>query len=158
MRFTQAFEITKWDQSTYDDSGDLTLGRAAVGKTFTSSAARDSEAEGADGAGPGDAGSDGAGLEGAELEGAGLDGTSTAELLMVGTEAGPAAYTAVERFTGTLAGREGSFVMVHGASADQSSSPGKIVAADGGLTGLTGTVVYEHDEKGPRLTVDYELP
>ncbi|WP_433008460.1 DUF3224 domain-containing protein [Kribbella sp. CA-294648] len=130
MRFTQAFEITKWDQSDYDDSGDLTLGRAVVGKTFSS----------------------------AELEGSGLDGTSSAELLMVGTPAGPAAYTAVERFTGTLAGREGTFVMVHGASADQDSSPGKIVAADGDLTGLTGAVVFEHDDKGPRLTLDYELP
>jgi hypothetical protein len=136
MRFTQAFEITKWDQSAYDESGDLTLGRAEVGKTFTGSA-----------------------LEGADLaDGQGLEGTSTAELLMVGTPAGPAAYTAVERFTGTLAGREGSFVMVHGASADQTSSPGKIVAADGGLTGLSGTVVYEHDDKGPRITLDYELP
>jgi uncharacterized protein DUF3224 len=134
MRFTQAFEITKWDQSTYDESGELTLGRAAVGKTFTGTA-----------------------IEGTE-EGTGLEGTSTAELLMVGTAAGPAAYTAVERFTGTLAGREGSFVIVHGASAEQTSSPGKIVAADGDLTGLTGTVVYEHDDKGPRLTVDYELP
>ena len=127
MRLTQAFEITKWDQSAYDESGDLTLGRAAVGKTFSQAAD-------------------------------GLEGTSTAELLMVGTTAGPAAYTAVERFTGTLAGRAGSFVMVHGASADQTSSPGKIVAADGDLSGLTGTVVYEHDDKGQRLTVDYELP
>ncbi|WP_328328189.1 DUF3224 domain-containing protein [Kribbella sp. NBC_00382] len=132
MRLTQAFEITKWDQSTYDESGDLTLGRAAVGKTFKA--------------------------VGDELDSAGLEGTSTAELLMVGTTAGPAAYTAVERFTGTLNGRAGSFVIVHGASADQTSSPGKIVAADGDLTGLTGTVVYEHDDKGPRLTVDYELP
>lgn len=135
MRFTQAFEITKWDQSDYDDAGDLTLGRAAVGKTFTATR-----------------------LEGAGVEGTGLEGTSTAELLMVGTSEGPAAYTAVERFTGTLAGREGSFVMVHGASADQDSSPGKIVAADGDLTGLTGTVVFEHDDKGPRFTLDYELP
>jgi uncharacterized protein DUF3224 len=134
MRLTQAFEITKWDQSTYDESGDLTLGRAAVGKNFT------------------------AGLDSTGLDGAGLEGTSTAELLMVGTTAGPAAYTAVERFTGTLNGREGSFVIVHGASAEQTSSPGKIVAADGDLTGLTGTVVFEHDDKGPRLTVDYELP
>jgi hypothetical protein len=136
MRFTQAFEITKWDQSTYDESGDLSLGRAAVGKTFTGSK-----------------------LEGADLRnGDGLEGTSSAELLMVGTSQGPAAYTAVERFTGTLAGREGTFVIVHGASADQTSSPGKIVAADGDLTGLTGTVVFEHDDQGPRLTVDYELP
>lgn len=125
MRFTQAFEITKWDQATYDDADGLELGRATVGKSF--------------------AGDD-------------LVGTSSAELLMVGTSTGPAAYTAVERFTGALAGREGSFVMVHGATADETSSLGKIVAAVGDLTGLSGTVVYEHDDKGPRLTLDYDLP
>ena len=125
MQFTQAFEITRWDQAAYDETGKIQLGRAVVGKTFT----------------VGD-----------------LEGTSSAELLMVGTTDGPAAYTAVERFTGTLAGRDGSFVMVHGATADQTSSPGKMVAADGDLAGLTGTVVYQHDEQGPRLTVDYELP
>jgi len=130
MRFTQAFEITKWDQSTYDDADELELGRATVAKKFTAG----------------------------DEEGGGLEGTSSAELLMVGTTAGPAAYTAVERFTGTLGGRDGSFVMVHGASANETSSPGKIVAAIGDLTGLTGTVLFEHDDKGPRLTVDYELP
>lgn len=127
MRFTQTFEITKWDQSTYDDADAVELGRATLSKIF---AAQDD----------------------------GLDGTSSAEMLMVGTSAGPAAYTALERFTGKLAGRQGSFVMVHGATADQTSSPGKIVAASGDLAGLTGTVVYEHDDKGPRLTLDYELP
>lgn len=150
MRFTQAFEITKWDQSAYDESGDLTLGRAAVGKTFTATSLEATQPEGTE--------PEGAKPEGTGPEGAGLEGTSTAELLMVGTTEGPAAYTAVERFTGTLAGRDGSFVMVHGASADQDSSPGKIVAADGDLRGLTGTVLYEHDDKGPRLTLDYELP
>ena len=59
-----------------------------------------------------------------------LEGTSSAELLMVGTADGPAAYTAMERFTGTLGGRKGSFVMLHGATTDQNSSPGRIVAAD----------------------------
>ncbi len=132
MRFTQTFEITKWDQATYDDADGVELGRATFTKNFKASDV--------------------------ENEGSGLEGTSSAEMLMVGTTAGPAAYTALERFTGTLDGREGSFVMVHGASADQTSSPGKIVAASGDLTGLTGTVVYEHDEQGPRLTLDYELP
>jgi Protein of unknown function (DUF3224) len=123
MQFTQDFEITRWDQSTYDDSAGLELGRATVGKKFTGE----------------------------------LEGTSSAELIMVATSEGPAAYTAVERFTGTLAGRDGSFVMVHGASADESAATGRIVAAAGDLSGLTGTVVYEHDDQGPRVTLDYEL-
>jgi uncharacterized protein DUF3224 len=123
MQFTQDFEITRWDQSIYDDSAGLELGRATVGKKFTGE----------------------------------LEGTSSAELITVSTPEGPAAYTAVERFTGTLAGRDGSFVMVHGAGADESAATGRIVAAAGDLTGLTGTVVYEHDDQGPRLTLDYEL-
>ncbi|HEU4948566.1 MAG TPA: DUF3224 domain-containing protein [Kribbella sp.] len=123
MRFTQDFEITMWDQSTYDDTDDVELGRATVAKTFTGE----------------------------------LEGTSSAELLMVGTTDGPAAYTAVERFAGTLEGRSGSFVMLHGATADETVSSGRIVAATGELAGLTGTVAYEHDEKGPRITLDYEL-
>ncbi|MFD7155820.1 DUF3224 domain-containing protein [Kribbella sp. NPDC059898] len=126
MKFSQSFEITKWDQAAYDEAGTIQLGRAGVGKTFT----------------------------GGELE-----GTSTAELLMAGTADGPAAYTALERFTGTLGGRKGSFVMLHGATADQNGAPGTIVAAEGDLAGLTGTVLYEHTEDGaPRITVDYELP
>ena len=123
MQFTQDFEITRWDQSTYDDSAGLELGRATVGKKFTGE----------------------------------LEGTSSAELIMVATPEGPAAYTAVERFTGTLAGRDGSFVMVHGASAEESAATGRIVAAAGDLARLTGTVVYEHDDQGPRVTLDYEL-
>ena len=126
MRFTQDFEITKWDQSTYDEKDGVNLGRAGVGKQFSGE----------------------------------LDGTSSAELLMAVTPDGPAAYTAVERFEGKLSGREGSFVMLHGATADQTASPGTILAGTGtgDLVGLTGTVSFEHDDKGPRLTIDYELP
>jgi Protein of unknown function (DUF3224) len=125
MKFTQAFEITRWDQAAYDEAGTIQLGRASVGKTFT----------------------------GGELE-----GTSTAELLMAGTADGPAAYTAMERFTGTLGGRKGSFVMLHGATVGESGAPGNIVAAEGDLAGLTGTVLYQHDEQGARVTIDYKLP
>jgi len=46
---------------------------------------------------------------------------------------------------------------VHGASAEESAATGRIVAAAGDLAGLTGTVVYEHDDQGPRVTLDYEL-
>ncbi|WP_328991546.1 DUF3224 domain-containing protein [Kribbella sp. NBC_01245] len=126
MQFTQAFEISKWDQSTYDESDDVVLGRAIVGKIFSGT----------------------------------LEGTSSAELLMVSTPAGPAAYTAVERFEGSLDGRSGSFVMLHGATAEQTTSPGQVLAntGTGELAGMTGTVTYEHDEEGPRITLDYELP
>lgn len=160
MRFTQSFEITKWDQATYDDAGGLELGRATVGKTFTpgatSAPATNEPATGEPATGE-PAAAEPAAADLANSPGL-LDGTSSAELLMVGTPAGPAAYTAVERFTGKLDGREGTFVMTHGASVDETSSHGKIVAAAGDLTGLTGTVIFQHDDQGPRITLDYELP
>ncbi|HYU84744.1 MAG TPA: DUF3224 domain-containing protein [Kribbellaceae bacterium] len=89
-----------------------------------------------------------------------LTGTSTAELLSVGTTAGPSAYTAVERFDGTLSGREGTFVLVHGAGADSAAASGYVATGTGTgeLTGLRGTVTFVHDDEGPRLTFDYELP
>jgi hypothetical protein len=59
-----------------------------------------------------------------------LQGNGTAELLMAQTANGPAAYTAQERFTGTLHGRRGSFVTQYGA-----------VTGNGRSTDMTWTVV-----------------
>lgn len=42
-----------------------------------------------------------------------LRGTGTTTLLTVHSPAGPAAYVGIERFTGTLHGREGSVVLRH---------------------------------------------
>lgn len=47
-----------------------------------------------------------------------LAGTSTAELITVVTEAGPAAYVGIERFQGTLHGRPGGFVLQHNAGGE----------------------------------------
>jgi len=44
-----------------------------------------------------------------------LEGTSVAEVLTAATSAGPAAYTAQERFTGSVGGRPGSFICYTGA-------------------------------------------
>ncbi len=44
----------------------------------------------------------------------GLDGTSRVEMLTAGTDVkGSAVYVAIEQFTGTLAGRKGSFLLHH---------------------------------------------
>lgn len=91
-----------------------------------------------------------------------LEGTSTAELLMCGSPGGDAGYIASEKFTGTLAGRKGTFVMQHGGLAwkDGRLKPfGNVVpgSGTGELVGLSGTLEYRHDEKGAVLTLDYRF-
>lgn len=82
----------------------------------------------------------------------GLKGTSTAHLLTVADgEGSPAVYVAVERFTGELNGRAGSFVLHHTAPGSHGERlairvvPG---TGTGELTGLTGTFEILTDEGG----------
>ncbi|GGO89119.1 DUF3224 domain-containing protein [Wenjunlia tyrosinilytica] len=85
------------------------------------------------------------------FEGA-LKGTGTAELLTVlDGEGNPAVYVAVERFTGTLDGRPGTFVLHHTAP----GGPGERMSvrvvpgtATGELIGLTGTLTIDIDDQG----------
>lgn len=87
-----------------------------------------------------------------------LTGTAIATML----NCGQVAYTAMERVTGTLGGRTGSFVLMHGAApgADRPDvATGVIVAGSGTgeLEGLTGRMEIRHEEDGPRLFLQYEL-
>jgi hypothetical protein len=126
---TIPFEITRWYEEPYESADGNTLLRATVEKTFATDD---------------------------------LTGTSTAQLLMVRTADEPqgAAYTAIERVVGVLGGREGGFVLTHGAVTGEPGASGHVVpgSGTGDLAGLTGAVSYEHDEAGPRLLLDYELP
>lgn len=125
MRVEATFEITGWDQETWDESPSGTLGRARVTKQFS-----------------GD-----------------IDGTSVAEVLMATTGAGPAAYAAQERFTGTFAGRRGSFVAQHGATSLAEGSRWVIVTGSGSgdLDGLSGTGTLDIVDGVHRIAFDYEL-
>ena len=72
-----------------------------------------------------------------------LDATSKGEMLAANTEVkGSAGYVAIERVTGTLAGRSGTFVLQHNATMDRGApSLNIIVVPDSGtgqLTGLAG--------------------
>jgi hypothetical protein len=72
-----------------------------------------------------------------------LEGTSKGQMLSVGTAVqGSAGYVAIERVTGTLHGRSGSFVLQHNATMDRGKpSLNIIVVPDSGtgdLAGLTG--------------------
>ena len=73
-----------------------------------------------------------------------LEGTGVGEMLAANTSVeGSAAYVAIERITGTLAGRSGSFVLQHAGTMTR-GAPHLVVtvvpdSGTGDLVGLTGT-------------------
>ncbi|MFF1905375.1 DUF3224 domain-containing protein [Kitasatospora sp. NPDC058218] len=92
----------------------------------------------------------------------GLTGTSVVRMLSVLDGAGgPAAYVAVEHFTGELDGRKGSFVLQHSAPGSQGERLAiRVVAGTGAgeLTGITGTFELSTDDEGGHTYVlEYEL-
>ena len=91
-----------------------------------------------------------------------LEGESSAELLTARTEAGSAAYLALDRVAGRLGDRSGSFVLAHHGTV---SAAGGVNAASvvpdsgtGELVGLRGRGSISVDEDGThRLALDYEF-
>jgi hypothetical protein len=89
-----------------------------------------------------------------------VDGTSVAEVLAASTSAGPAAYTAQERFTGALGGRSGSFIAQHGATSLAEGSQWIIVTGSGSdeLAGLSGTATLTvHDDGTHAIEFEYQF-
>ncbi len=75
---------------------------------------------------------------------------------------GAGVYVAIDRVTGTLDGRSGSFLMAHRGirNADGQELSIIIVAGSGTgqLAGITGTVGIQIEEKKHFYTIDYSLP
>jgi hypothetical protein len=73
-----------------------------------------------------------------------LEGTAVGQMLSIGTEVpGSAGYVAMERVSGSLRGRSGSFAMLHAGTMDRGQPRLSVnVVPDSGtgeLTGLSGT-------------------
>lgn len=91
-----------------------------------------------------------------------LTGVSDADLITVGTEAGPAAYVAIERFEGTVGAKKGGFVLQHSAGGSNGVPwlVWKIVegTGTGELTGIRGEgEIIRADDGSHSYTLDYEL-
>ena len=73
-----------------------------------------------------------------------LEGTGKGEMLTAGTDTGSAVYVAIERVTGTLQGRSGTFVLVHHGTMTRDAQQLTItVVPDSGtdqLVGLAGAM------------------
>lgn len=92
-----------------------------------------------------------------------LEATASGEMLTAGTAVpGSAGYVAIERVEGTLAGRQGAFVLQHsGNMAHGSQSLTIAVVPDSGtgeLAGIAGTLTIEIEGKAHRYRFEYSLP
>lgn len=89
-------------------------------------------------------------------------GTGKGEMLTVGTDAGSAVYVAVERISGTLHGKQGSFALVHqGIATAQGQELTIFVAPDSGsgeLVGITGKMTLDLSGGGHAYVLEYSLP
>jgi hypothetical protein len=91
-----------------------------------------------------------------------LDASATAEMLSAVTEVeGSAAYVAIERVSGKLHGRSGSFVLQHTGTMSRGDGDLKVtVVPDSGtgeLKGIDGTMTIDIVEGDHRYTFDYVI-
>jgi hypothetical protein len=94
-----------------------------------------------------------------------LTGDSKGEMLIANTQAtGSMAYVALERVTGTLDGRAGSFVLMHnGAMMKSDPNAGELHvrvvpgSGTGDLTGLSGTMKIVNESGQHSYVFEYEL-
>lgn len=92
-----------------------------------------------------------------------LEATSQGEMLMVQTDTkGSAGYVALERVTGTLAGRTGTFVLQHSGMMNRGVPDLTVTvvpdSATGELTGLTGKLDIKIDAGKHSYEFDYVMP
>lgn len=91
-----------------------------------------------------------------------LEAVSRGEMLTSRLESGSAAYVAIERVTGTLNGRRGSFVLMHQGTMNRESQKLTVVVVPdsgiGQLAGLTGTMTITIVDKKHLYEFTYTLP
>ncbi|MEO6046530.1 MAG: DUF3224 domain-containing protein [Candidatus Kapaibacterium sp.] len=92
-----------------------------------------------------------------------LEGTSRGQMLAAGTEVkGSAGYVAIERVTGTLQGRDGTFVLQHNGIMNRGEGDLHIMvvpdSGTGGLAGIAGTMGIIIADGKHSYTFDYTLP
>lgn len=91
-----------------------------------------------------------------------LEGSSKGQMITTGIVNGSGAYVAMERVTGTLKGRSGTFALQHVGTMTQGTPQLNIaVVPDSGtgqLMGLAGTMAIKIDNGKHSYEFDYTLP
>lgn len=89
-------------------------------------------------------------------------GTGKGEMLTASTEVGSAVYVAVERVTGTVHGRQGSFALVHRGTMTRASQTLEISivpnSGSGELQGIAGTLAILISDGKHEYDLEYTLP
>lgn len=113
---------------------------------------------------PGDTTVEGVGMGGRSLDKVyqgDLEATGVGQMLSVLNPANSGAYVALERVTGKLSGREGSFVLVHRGVMTATSRDLTIIVAPGSgageLAGLEGAMSIEIVDGKHGYSLDYKL-
>lgn len=92
----------------------------------------------------------------------GLEATSKGQMLTGMGGEGSAGYVAIERVTGTLAGRRGSFTLQHSGTMSRGAPTLTVTvvpdSGTDGLTGLSGTMRIDVAGGKHSYTFDYTLP
>jgi hypothetical protein len=92
-----------------------------------------------------------------------LEAVSKGEMLAVrNMELGSGVYVAIERVVGTLAGRQGAFVLAHTGVMDRGTQDLRLFVApdsgEGALAGLTGAMAIDIVDGAHSYRFDYQLP
>ena len=92
-----------------------------------------------------------------------LDGSTKGEMYSGGDpKQGAAGYVAIEVFTGTLAGKRGSFALQHSATMDASGRSMSVIVVPGSgtgpLKGITGTFAINIADGLHSYDLEYKLP
>jgi hypothetical protein len=92
-----------------------------------------------------------------------LEGTAKGQMLTAGTDVkGSAGYVAIERVTGTLHGRSGSFVLQHSGSLTRGAAQQSITvvpdSGSGQLVGLAGKMTVTIVDGKHSYDFEYTLP
>ncbi len=89
-------------------------------------------------------------------------GASEAQMLAAFTPTpGSAGYVAIERFTGSVDGKPGSFVLQHSGIMSRGEAQLTVTivpdSGAGGLAGISGTLAIDNDEGGHSYVLHYEI-
>jgi hypothetical protein len=92
-----------------------------------------------------------------------LEGSTKGEMYSGGDpKQGAAGYVAIEVFTGTLAGKRGSFALQHSATMDASGRSMSVIvvpgSGTGALKGITGTFAIDIADGQHSYDLEYKLP
>ena len=92
-----------------------------------------------------------------------LEGTAKGQMLTAGTDVkGSAGYVAIERVTGTLHGRRGSFILQHSGSLTRGAAQQSITvvpdSGSGQLVGLAGKMTVTIVDGKHSYDFEYTLP